>query len=246
MSGSCKEFMQALYELSTHDENGNVTRKKEWPNLDPNGNGQVSLAETDAWVLKKMTERLGAEEGERVYNCFKPSYIRAFSDAKDLVKGEKRKLGPTADAEDYIQPVEFRGLAAYLCLYAAMYDCFALLDGGDGVDVKGHEDRKMTLEEWQNGYKKVVTHGFVGLKDLGEADAATVESAFNEMNSGRTGTKETATDNVVMLVEFCAWIEKKEADAGTTWGKLLTAGEQVKEPAPAVAAAPAEATAEAD
>merc|ERR1712072_300490 len=101
------------------------------------------------------------------------------NDAKDL--GKKGKLTSKATKDDYCDKGEFRGLAAYICLYAIMYDAFALIDGGGG-------------------------------------DAA---AKFAEINAGVDGAK----DNVVMLIEFCAWIEKEEAKAGTSWGKLLTAGD---------------------
>ena len=54
--------------------------------VDPNGNGQASLAEVDGWIQKSLITALAPdkEEAIRVWKCFRPSYIRAFNDTKDL------------------------------------------------------------------------------------------------------------------------------------------------------------------
>jgi hypothetical protein len=191
--------------------------------IDPNANGHVSLAEADAWVNKCLQAFMpqNQEEATRIYKALRPSYIRAFNDAKDLTANRAAPDG------DFVEKREFRGLIAYLCLYAVMYDAFALMDGSGGtVDDKSHDDRKLSKEEWLGGYKKVANHGFVGLKEAGGMDDAAASAVFAEMNSGRDENgKEAGNDNVVMLTEFTTWIQKKESEAGTAWGKLLTAGE---------------------
>ena len=118
-----------------------------------------------------------------------------------------------------------------------MYDAFALIDGmtamGDGGEEGGDEgtmdfgvgandDRKMTLDEWKVGRDKVQRYGFIALKNVSELSA---DAQFKQMNSGYTGMEKggRAKDNVVMLAEFCRWIEVNEK--GTEWGRLLLAGE---------------------
>jgi hypothetical protein len=209
--------------MAARDDAGKAARVTGWMSIDPNNNGHVSLAEADAWVQKALMMLMDNDQegAQKIYKALQPSYIRAFNDAKDLTANRSAPDG------HYVEKREFRGLIAYLCLYAVMYDAFALMDGSGGtVDDKTHDDRKLTLDEWKTGYKKVANHGFVGLKEAGEGDEAAAEAIFKEMNTGRDETgKEYGNDNVVMLTEFTAWIQKKEADAGTAWGKLLTAGE---------------------
>ena len=43
-------------------------------------------------------------------------------------------------------------LNAYLCIYAAMYDAFAKIDGG-GAGRDAGDDLRMELNEWMEGYK---------------------------------------------------------------------------------------------
>ena len=221
MSDTCKVFCSLFSPMASKDKAGKIARVQGWMAVDPNGNGHVSLAEADGWLLKCLVNYFAPDKDEatRVWKCFRPSYIRAFNDAKDLSKKAGGKVGG-----DYVQKVEFRGLVAYFCLYAVMFDAFALIDGGGGsVDDKAGDDRRMTLDEWKGGAAKVAKHGFEGLKKATEGD---LDAVFKEMNSGRDDAgKDAGKDNVVMLTEFCAFVEKKEVELGTTWGKLLNAGE---------------------
>ena len=201
-------------------------RKEVWKALDANGNGMCSLAEVDGWILKYMQGQFSASVAEEVWKCFRPSYIRAFKDAKDLIPGKpakgKKPKSPKrgkANRDDYVTKGEFRGLCAMLCIYARMYDAFALIDGG-GAGVNADDDRKMTLAEWKAGRNKVKNFGFVALKNPKNMYAA---DQFAEMNSGYTGMKTKAKDDVVMLSEFCQWV--KEGERGTKLGELLFAGE---------------------
>ena len=221
MSETAKGFCNLFSPMAAKDAGGKVARVQGWMAIDPNGNGHVSLAEADGWLQKCLINfhAPNKDEAIRIWKCFRPSYIRAFNDAKDLSK----KAGG-AHGGDYVQKVEFRGLIAYFCLYAVMYDAFALIDGGGGdVDNKAGDDRRMTLEEWKKGASTVAGHGFAGLKAAAEGD---LDAVFKEMNSGRDDAgKDAGKDNVVMLTEFTSFVEKKEVELGTAWGKLLNAGE---------------------
>jgi len=91
------------------------------------------------------------------------------------------------------------------------------------VEDKHGDDRKMTADEWAAGYKKVADHGFIGLKKAAALDATGAAAVFKKMNSGRDADgKEYGNDNVVMLAEFCAYVEQEEIAAGTAWGKVLS------------------------
>jgi len=225
-SAACKTFCDVFSSLTWQSEAGKEARAHAFTGCDPNGNGYVSLAEVDGWIQKVLITYFAQgdcdgdpkEEGTRIWKCFRASYIRAHTDAKD-VAGSK-----TSHSDDYVTASEFRVLCVYLCLYAAMYDAFTLIDGAQGgVEDKSGDDRKMSAEEWAAGYKKVAEHGFVGLKKAAAMDAAGAAEVFKKMNSGRDADgKEYGNDNVVMLAEFCAYVEAEEIAAGTAWGKVLS------------------------
>jgi Ca2+-binding EF-hand superfamily protein len=225
MSPACKTFCDVFSSLTLQSDAGKEARAHAFTACDPNGNGYVSLAEVDAWIQKVLQTYFAQgdcdgdpkEEGTRIWKCFRPSYIRAHTDAKD-VAGSK-----TSHSDDYVTAAEFRVLCVYLILYAARYDAFALIDGGGGtVEDKSGDDRRMTLDEWVKGYKSVADHGFIGLKKAAGMDAQAAADIFKKMNSGRDADgKEYGNDNVVMLAEFCAWVEDEEVAAGTAWGKVL-------------------------
>ena len=226
MSPACKTFCDVFQSLTYQSDAGKEARAHAFTACDPNGNGYVSLAEVDAWIQKVLITYFAQgdcdgdpkEEGTRIWKCFRPSYIRAHTDAKD-VAGSK-----TSHSDDYVTASEFRVLCVYLILYAAMYDAFAIIGGAiGGVEDKHGDDRKMTEEEWVAGYKKVADHGFVGLKKAAEMDKAGAAEVFKKMNSGRDADgKEYGDDKVVMLAEFCAYVEQEEIAAGTPWGKVLS------------------------
>ena len=107
---------------------------------DPNGNGHCSLAELETWVLQVLVAkypRVGKgkdmkEPGKDLFTTFRPSYLRAFSDAKDYQadSGAKIKGAKNATDDSFVQKGEFRLFCCYLCIYATMYDAFSRLDGG--------------------------------------------------------------------------------------------------------------------
>lgn len=200
--------------------------RKEWTIIDYNGNGQVSLAELDTYIQKKLKLQYPNDKDDRLWKGFRPSYVRAYTDAKDI--GENKKITGTRSltTDDYIEPKEFRATLHYVCLYALMYDKFALVDGyGHGGEagelkkakpgtLKAHEydDRRIDKREWMAGYQAVSDSGFVGLQCIQDPEAM-----FNEIDENRGG--------FILLNEWCQYIEKKEADAGTGFGDILTLGE---------------------
>jgi hypothetical protein len=209
-----KRFIDAFASMADQSGPAKGARAQAWMQCDPNSNGQVSLAELDGWVQKSLRHMYEEEAGDRIWKAFRPSYIRAFNDAKDI--GTDKQITATASTDDYLQRGEFRLCCAYLCLYAMMYDAFALLDGG-GEGVSKDDDRKVTREELGAGYKKVQEkkYGFVGLNELNEEG---LDKAFKEMDKDGKGA--------VMLKEWCAWIEENEKREATAWGKCLSVGEK--------------------
>jgi hypothetical protein len=150
-----------------------------------------------------------------MWKRFRPSYIRAFNDAKDCA-GKKMLNDKTIDTDDYVEASEFRYLAVYLCVYCAMFDAFAMIDG-NSEGITADDDRRMDITEWKRSYSKIAGHGFVAFKSLENSTDARLEAVFREMDAAGKGK--------VPLLEFCAFVKRKEQEAGTTIGKLLSAGD---------------------
>jgi len=204
--------------------------------LDNNGNGHVSLAETGLFIKRTLslhcqelareaagTRKLGkaaneeaVDKGVRLYKLYYPSYIRAFKDAADY--GTDKKVSAdeskTATYDDYVQYNEFRLLLNYLWLYAAMFDSFARVDGGS-EGTTATDDRRVSADEWAAGALKLGGSPFLALSCVQKESVADI---FTQMDSDGKG--------MVLLDEFCRFIEAGEVKAKTQIGKLLAAGEK--------------------
>ena len=78
-------------------------------------------------------------------------------------------------------------LNAYLCIYAAMYDAFAKIDGG-GAGRDAGDDLRIEEAEWIAGYQNVcgaAGYGFVALSSV-KSDSAAKE-AFKRMDDNGGG-----------------------------------------------------------
>jgi hypothetical protein len=231
-SANLKVFVDCFNDMAVPGDGARAARVHAWQGADPNGNGQCSLAEIDGWIQKTLInykislvpEGGDIEEAKKqaddIWKCYRPSYIRAFNDAKDIGK-DKAIKGIKATEDDYVNKSEFRLLNAYLCIYATMFDAFSLVDGKQGAaataggNTDAEDDRRISKEEWAGSFEKVKAYGFVGLSQVTDPEAA-----FKEMDADGKG--------MVLLGEWCRWIEQKEQAAGTEWGKMLAAGDDQK------------------
>lgn len=200
-SKELKMFIKSFQPFAEKAETSKNLRKTAFRSCDMNGSGKASLAEIDGFVLDTLKKDYGPEEGDRIYDTFRASFIRAFSNANDLIEGD----------DDYVSFAEFRILNAYLCVYAGMLDAFSKVDGY-GAGISKDDDRRVSKEEWMNEYKSLSQTGFVGLNSLTNESAA--EQAFVEMDEDGKG--------MVLFSEFCSYIQKAEEKKGTSLGKLLT------------------------
>ena len=198
-----------------HDAAGAAARKKMWESWDANGNGAVSLAEMDRCVKLEL-QKARPSDGEELWHRYRPSYIRAFSDAADAAP-DRQKLGGaggTIIGDDMVTKREFRVLLSYLRLYATMYEVFAMVDGmGAGLTMM--DDKKLSREEWSSMIGAVVAAGtswapFVALQGASAAD-------FDAVDLDGQGS--------VMLSEFCGWVVAAEKAAGTAAGRELAIGD---------------------
>jgi hypothetical protein len=191
---------------------------------DPNGNGLCSLAELETFVLKTLVTKYPrrgkgrdmVERGRDLFDAFRPCYIRAFTDAKDYEKdtGEEIENTKKATADDFVSQREFRLFCAYLCIYAAMYDAFAKVDGG-GVGRDANDDRRIDLKEMEAGYKGVTGYGFKAFEGMEKKkDAKAVFEAMDDNGGG-----------IVLLDEWCEFLKQAEIEAGTPLGDILAEDE---------------------
>lgn len=225
LTDDCKKFMQPFVPLGSKGKGKdgkkamNRFRRKAWAALDKNGNGHVSLAETDLWLQETLQDFHRKEEGTRLWKLFRPSFIRAFNDAADFGRDNKRIKGTkTATEDDYVQYNEFRLLAGYICIYAAMFDTFNTVDGGsDGTTAT--DDRRLSLAEWKAAYDsdRFKVSSFLKVSTNATYPEAAQDGVFAEMDDDGKG--------MVLLIEFCRWIEAGEINAQTAFGNLLKAGE---------------------
>ena len=234
-----KKFCSYFLSYCAKNKSGKILRSEAWKVIDVNGNGYVSLAETGKWIKQLLEIQLVQEAGPNekgkggktkkehagsaaikdaqdtaklLYKRFYPCYIRAFLDAADIGKNGKVGGTKTATKDDYVQRHEFRFLCIYLCIYALMYDAFSVVDGGDGITKD--DDRRISLEELKKAAGKFKGHPLVGAAQLGmPTKYGTVESLFMEMDADGKGK--------VLLNEWCAYLEKVEAENCTELGKLL-------------------------
>jgi hypothetical protein len=192
-----KSFVKCFSGMAAKDGGSSPAfqaRTKAWHAADPNGNGFLSLAETDKWIRDVTEDKLGEGEGKRIWELFRPSYIRAFNAANGLAPA--KKLTKRASTDDYVSWSEFRVLIACICNYATMDDAFALIDGG-GAGVSDDDDRRLSLQEWTAAYPKMKGYAFTAFANSLSADAV-----FKQMDSDGKG--------MVLLKEFCDFIHKGE------------------------------------
>ena len=166
--------------------------------------------------VKLELQKARPSDGEELWHRYRPSYIRAFSDAADAAPDRHRlgAAGGTITGDDVVTKREFRVLLSYLRLYAIMYEVFAMVDGmGAGVTLM--DDKKLSREEWSSMIGAVVAAGtswapFVALQGASAAD-------FDALDLDGQGS--------VMLSEFCGWVVAAEKAAGTAVGWELAIGE---------------------
>jgi len=205
------KFKGVFAPLSTKDDASKSARKEEWGRADPNGNGQCSLAELDGWIKQCLLNACPGD-GEELWKRFRASYIRAFSDARDI--GKDVPLGTSnCSTDDFVQKRTFRVFIAYLVVYAEMYDAFSLIDGG-GAGVDADDDRKISIDEFKAGVAKLYGFSFACLQGIDDSKA---EDVFKQMDADGKGS--------ILLSEWCRYIEQAEQKAGTEVGALLALGD---------------------
>jgi hypothetical protein len=237
---SCSEYFKtfeaAFGPLAEQTDAGRAIRAEQWKEADQNGSGSCSLCEIDSWIKMRLVfsrKRINnvnmaklasfrrksiqdISDEEQIWLRFRPSYIKAFNDAADVIGNENLQN------DGLVQNQEFRILCAYLCVYARMYDAFYACQGHNNqtglAPISDEDDAKLTLREWQAGFKCVRGHGFIGLREAG--NAASSNAVFSKMDRRNQG--------VVLLSEWCTFLKKSEQQHDTELGRLLSTGDRVQ------------------
>lgn len=114
--------------LPTGKDSASLRRRKDlFMQMDPNGNGYLSLAEVDRGVLKVMD-----------VPCLRKRAVvhRAFHAARHISPG---KPGRVTDENDYIDFREFRCFLAYLRHYLELFEMFGRIDTSSDLRVSRDE-----------------------------------------------------------------------------------------------------------
>merc|ERR1712008_555546 len=110
-------------------------RQELFDQMDPNGNGFLSLAEVD----KGLRDILQIDE---IFDA-KPAIMRAFRDAKNAAPSAEGSLG-----EDYVQRKEFRILLQSLRHHFELWVIF------QEIDSEG--DRRIDLDEFKAARERLI------------------------------------------------------------------------------------------
>ena len=207
-SEQARAFVSAFAELAERSGAGQKARAPAWSAMDANGNGYVSLAEADGFILKTLQAALGDGGGEDLFRLYRPAYLPAFNRVKNVAPDHAIQ-GMQATADDYVTKKEFRLMCSFLILYVQALDAFSAIDGG-GAGVDENDDRRISTEEWAEHGAALADYGFVGLR----AAAAGEGDAFDGMDADGRG--------MVLFGEWSDFLFEAEVRAKTPIGAALT------------------------
>jgi len=214
-SEDISNFNNAFVAYCEKGPSGTALRKDGFRGADVNGNGLASLAELELYLKSAINKHFGKggkDKSAALFAQYRPSYIYAYNNAKDLHSGSKKA------EEDYVSFSEFRMFVVYLRIYAVMYDAFADADGfseGRTKDDDSRVDKDEFMKWFQSSGGGPKFKVFEGVNS--EEDAEKLFSSLDTDNSG--------------LITFSEWsdsIKKMEIEAGTELGVLLK-GDFVKD-----------------
>eukprot|EP00939_MAST-03C_sp_MAST-3C-sp1_P003160 g3160.t1 len=184
----------AFESLGVNTDEGRATRTQSWMVLDRSGDGRASYSETIAWVRKTLIAFAGEFEGEKLFKKYYTSFVHAYSDAKQSVVA-KNTHGDFN--RDNLQRSGFKRLCVNVCIYAAMYDAFGMLNDDEiddeETDIARFSDR---LEDAGSASKSCVkfVRAFEGLgADTDEGRATRTQSwmVLDRSGDGRASYSET-------------------------------------------------------
>ena len=132
-----------------------------------------------------------------------------------MIEGAK-----TATADDFVTFDEFRVFNAYACVYAAMFDAFAKIDGG-GAGRDANDDLRVDLDEWKRGYKNVASYGFVAFEGLKEKSKKDAKAIFEEIDDNGVSGSAHALEMVICFATNSTINDCDDAGRHNPFGRVV-------------------------
>jgi len=208
------DFYNALIPYGEKSTSGTTLRREGFRAADSNGSNYISLAESELfikWALQKVCDK---DRSDFLWKTFRPSYIYAFNNAKELHAGSGEVLqgAKTATSDDYVNFAEFRVFTLYLRIYAIMFDAFANIDG-ESEGRTAEDDMRLDLDEFLDWYNK--SDGGPNFKAF---DGVDTEEHARELFE----TLDADSSGKILFSEFTASIKEMEIVENTPIGQLLS------------------------
>jgi len=102
LSNDALDFVDCFHFMTQVNEHATPLRVQQWNKADSNGNGLLSVADTDVWVKGVLMSKYVDGKGERIWSRYHLCFIHAFNGAKDVAKKAEIE-GTNATSDDYIE-----------------------------------------------------------------------------------------------------------------------------------------------
>jgi len=207
------DFYNALIPYGEKSTSGTTLRREGFKAADSNGSSYISLAESELFIKWALQKVYDTDRSDFLWKTFRPSYIYAFNNAKDLHAGSGEVLqgAKTATTDDYVSFAEFRVFTLYLRIYSIMFDAFADIDGkseGRTAD----DDMRLDIDEFIGWYNKSGGGpNFKAFEGIDTEDQA--RELFETLDADSSGK--------ILFSEFTASVKEVEIVEHTAIGQLL-------------------------
>lgn len=201
-------------EKSAQNASAPKLRRAAFSAADSNGSNMISLAESELFVKSSLDKLYPKDRVELLFKAYRPSYIYAFNNAKNIHCGNKEILpgAKTATEDDYVSFAEFRVFTLYLRIYATMFDAFADIDGGT-EGISEDDDRRIDRDEFFRWFK--ASGGGPKFKAFEGVDTEEkAEELFLSLDEDSSGK--------IIFSEWCRSIKEYEMVENTSIGELLS------------------------
>lgn len=127
-SKSLLAFIECFEPLAAQSDEAIKLRAQGFALADPNGHGQCSLVECEAFILQALQKKIG-NRGRDVFELFRPGYLQAFNDSKSTKKVEGASKAPSSSSpeDQVVSKTSFRRFCLHLCVNATMVRSAVLL-----------------------------------------------------------------------------------------------------------------------
>jgi len=212
-SANLSDFYNALIPYGEKSNSGTSLRREGFRAADSNDSKYVSLAESELFIKWALQKVYDTDRSDFLWKTFRPSYIYAFNNAKDLHAGSGEVLqgAKTATTDDYVSFAEFRVFTLYLRIYSIMFDAFADIDG-ESEGRTADDDMRLDIDEFLGWYNK--SGGGPNFKAFEGVD--TEEQArelFETLDADSSGK--------IIFSEFTDSVKQVEIVENTAIGQLL-------------------------